>query len=71
MILNVWKSTNIVKAGKSMKAEKFVRADKFDWKMSYCDFAKNNYISFLSSRENDLFHLYKNSFRINGKETNR
>ena len=32
MILNDWKSTNIIKAGKSMKAEKFVRADKFDWK---------------------------------------
>ena len=32
MILSVWKSTNIIKAGKSMKAEKFVRADKFDWK---------------------------------------
>ena len=31
MILNVWKSTDIIKTGKSMKAENFViRADKFD-----------------------------------------
>ena len=55
-----------------MKAENFVvRTTNLTSKLSCCDFAKNNYISFLSSRENDLFHLYKNSFQINGKETTR